>query len=103
MKYATLQSQFCDMMRPHQNIIAREHLMRTTIDVRDDVLQAAREEAARSKRSIGEVISLWAIRGVSAPPPSAEPEYRNGIPQLPRRDEIITNEHINKLREELGI
>jgi hypothetical protein len=91
------------MMLKHQIINAQEHLMRTTIDVRDDVLQAAREEAARSKRSIGEVISMWAIRGVSAPPPSAEPEYRNGIRLLPRRDEIITNEHINKLRDELSI
>jgi hypothetical protein len=90
--------------------------MRTTLDLRDDLLQAAREEAARSKRSIGEVISQWAASGLNPVSSHAlevgenrqrqaalQPERRNGIRLLPRRDEIITNEHIDKLREELGV
>ena len=79
--------------------------MRTTLEIRDSVLQAAREEAARRNTSVGEVISTWAERGIYAPLTAQQPraEYRSGIRQLPNRDEVVTNEHINKLRDELGI
>ena len=91
--------------------------MRTTINVRDDLLQAAREESLRSKRPIGDVISMWAVRGLNPAVGYFEssdnadatqarprnPERRNGIRLLPRRDEVITNEHIDELREALGV
>ena len=41
--------------------------MRTTVDLRDDVLQAARAEVVRSGTAIGEVLSNWAERGRYAP------------------------------------
>lgn len=79
--------------------------MRTTLEIRDSVLQAAREEAARRNTSVGEVISTWAERGIYAPPSVQQPraEYRSGIRQLPVRDEVVTNDHINTLRDELGV
>jgi hypothetical protein len=30
-------------------------------------------------------------------------KFRSGIRHLPSRDEVITNEHINTLRNELGV
>jgi hypothetical protein len=79
--------------------------MRTTLEIRDSVLQAAREEAARRNTSVGEVISNWAERGIYAPLTLQQPraEYKSGIRQLPGREDVITNEHINKLRDELGV
>lgn len=79
--------------------------MRTTLEIRDSVLQAAREEAARRNTSVGEVISTWAERGIYAPPSvqQVRAEYRGGIRQLERRGEVVTNEHINKLRDESGV
>ena len=79
--------------------------MRTTLEIRDSVLQAAREEALRANLSIGEVISTWAERGIYAPPSvqQVRAEYRSGIRQLERRGELVTNEHIDKLRDELGV
>jgi hypothetical protein len=41
----------------------RQHLsMRTTLDIADDLLQAAKERAQRQKRTIGEMISDLARR-----------------------------------------
>ena len=79
--------------------------MRTTLEIRDVVLQAAQEEALRANLSIGDVISAWAERGIYAPPsvPRERAEYRSGIRQLERRCELVTNEHIDKLRDELGV
>ena len=79
--------------------------MRTTLEIRDSVLQAAREEAVRRNTSIGEVISTWAERGIYAPLTVQQPraEYRSGIRQLPDREDVITNAHVNKLRDELGV
>ena len=71
--------------------------MRTTLEIRDSVLLVAREEASRRNTSVGEVISAWTERGIYAPHTAQLPraEYRTGIRQLPGRDEIVTNEHIN--------
>lgn len=87
-----------------QIVIKLPH-MRTTLEIRDSVLQAAREEAARRNTSVGEVISTWAERGIYAPLTAQQPraEHRTGIRQLPSRDEVVTNDHINKLRDELGV
>jgi len=39
--------------------------MRTTLDLDDDVLAAARELAAGERRSLGSMISEWARRGMT--------------------------------------
>ena len=89
-----------------QNMASQRNLsVRTTLEIRDSVLQAAREEALRANLSIGEVISTWAERGIYASPSvqQVRAEYRSGIRQLERRGELVTNEHIDKLRDELGV
>jgi hypothetical protein len=77
--------------------------MRTTLDIEDDVLQAARERAQREKRSIGEVISELARRALTAMPEPLsveEPKAVYGFRPFARRGGIVTNELIDKLRED---
>lgn len=87
--------------------------MRTTLDIADDVLLAAKEVARREKRTVGEVVSMLA-RSSLLRPPSAAPGgkvskstaqklARLGITPLPRRGGIVTEELINRIREEEGI
>lgn len=78
--------------------------MRTTLDIADDVLQAAKERARREGRTAGEVISDLArvalTTPVAAPPKASEPRPHYGIRPFPRRGNLVTNELVDKLREE---
>ena len=51
--------------------------MRTTLDIDEDVLQAAKELAAREQKTAGKLISEWARRGLRSPPDSS-PEHGDG-------------------------
>jgi hypothetical protein len=89
--------------------------MRTTVDLRDDLLQAAREEAARTRTPMGAVLSDWAERGRYAPLPntansptapldSAAQVAVNGFRVvLPKRREVVTVDHVRRLMDEEGI
>jgi hypothetical protein len=74
--------------------------MRTTLTIDDDVLAAAKELAARERRSVGEILSDLARRSLQREAPSRE---RNGIPLLPLREPgtIVTPDLVNRLRDEL--
>ncbi len=77
--------------------------MRTTLDIADDVLQAARELARRGKSTIGEVLSELARRGLTAPAVSegaAEPKALYGFQPFGRRGGIVTNDLIDRLRDD---
>jgi hypothetical protein len=77
--------------------------MRTTLDIADDVLQAAKERARRENKTAGEVISELARKALNAPPdmPSAgEPRAHYGLRPFPKRGGIVTNELIDRLRED---
>lgn len=75
--------------------------MRTTLDIDDDVLRAAKELARRNKTSAGAVISELTRRALTTPPPAErEPEAQHGFRPFPRRGAIVTNGQIDKLREE---
>lgn len=82
--------------------------MRTTLDIEEDVLQAAKELAEREKTTAGKIISRLARKGLIGEPPENgikqdKIKYRNGVPLLPRRGVIVTNELIDRIREEEGI
>ena len=74
--------------------------MRTTIDIADDVLMAAKERARRENKTAGEVISELARQALTAVMPMAvgEPVAVYGFTPFPPRGNVITNELINKLR-----
>ena len=77
--------------------------MRTTLDIANDVLHAAKERARQEKRTTGEVISELARRALTAPPeaPVARaPKAIYGLRPFPKRGGIVTNELIDKLRED---
>lgn len=75
--------------------------MRTTLSIDDDVLSAAKEMATTQNRTVGDVISSLARRGLS--PTEPRRQMRNGIPLLPVRagEKRVTSELVQKLREEL--
>ena len=75
--------------------------MRTTLNIDDDVLQAARELAAKQKSTAGDVISTLARRALAATP--ALKRTKNAVPILPRRGDVITLEHVRKLMEQEGV
>jgi hypothetical protein len=76
--------------------------MRTTLDIAEDVLQAAKERARREKKTTGEVISDLVRQAlIESPAASAQrkPEAVYGFRPFPTRGGIVTNELIDKLRE----
>lgn len=77
--------------------------MRTTLDIDDDVLQAAKDLARRTKKTAGAIISELARQALGAPPPGAAaktPPALHGFRPFPKRGGIVTNELIDKLRED---
>jgi hypothetical protein len=77
--------------------------MRTTLDIANDVLQAAKERARRQKKTVGEVISELARSALTAPPQAPtvrEPKAVYGFRPFPKRGGIVTNELIDTLRED---
>ena len=92
--------------------------MRTTLDIADDILFAAREIAQREKKPLGEIISNLARRAFANP---AAPTFGNvtggsalplqvaerlatyGITPLPARGAVVSNELIDRLRDAEGI
>ena len=96
--------------------------MRTTLDIADDVLAEARFVAQRDHTSMGAVISQWArdaVRGLQQPGLDAQPALvpAADYETLARRAAAmgfvpiitggvpgsVTNELINRIREEEGI
>lgn len=80
---------------------ARSASMRTTLAIDDDVLAAAKHLAEREQRTIGDVISALARKGLSRGSRAPRPE-RNGVPLLPstRNMAPVTLELVNQLRDE---
>jgi hypothetical protein len=77
--------------------------MRTTLDIADDVLQAAKERARRERKTAGEIISELARAALNAPaqpPRAAQPRAQYGFRPFPKRGGVVTNELIDRLRED---
>jgi hypothetical protein len=77
--------------------------MRTTLDIADDVLAAVKERARREDRTAGEVASDLIRSALNAPPASKAvraPKSVYGFKPLPKRGVIVTNELIDRLRED---
>lgn len=72
--------------------------MRTTLDIDDDVLQAAKEIAALRGRTAGQVLSDLARKGLA---PKRTMKIRNGVPLLPHRSgRIVTTQMVEDLLDE---
>ncbi|WP_321874623.1 CopG family transcriptional regulator [Burkholderia ubonensis] len=75
-------------------------MSRTTLDIDDDVLEAARARAAREHVSIGRILSVLARAGLG--PKVEAPATRNGLPILPTSGaaRTVTLDLVNQLRDE---
>lgn len=82
--------------------------MRTTLDIEDDVLVAAKELARRSGTTAGQVISglvrqaLTQSAGATANS-VREPAAVCGFRPFPSRGGMVSNEQVDKLRDEEGV
>lgn len=77
--------------------------MRTTLDIDQDVLLAAKDLARRERKTAGKVISALARRALTQLPNEPgvkEPSAFYGFEPLPPRGGLVSNELINKLRED---
>jgi hypothetical protein len=82
--------------------------MRTTLDIADDVLFAAKEIAQREKKSLGQIMSELARRAFAQPTaPAAQPVSQRlaayGIHPLAPRGGVVSNALIDRLRDSEGI
>lgn len=95
--------------------------MRTTLDISDDVLFAAKDFARRDGKTVGQVVSELARRALQMPAGSAvqvqgsptaphafdtpgHPRLlQMGIRPLPSRGGVVTNDTVNTLREQEGV
>ena len=78
--------------------------MLTTLDIEEDVLQAAKELARREGSTAGRVLSELARRGLAgaARGTRGRPRLRRGVPVLPSRGGLVTLEQVERLRDEEG-
>ncbi len=79
--------------------------MRTTLDIDDDVLAAARELARRQGASAGQMVSRLlraALNGSAAPGlPAAESPTVAGFRPFPAAaGQVVSNDQIDQLRDE---
>jgi hypothetical protein len=74
--------------------------MRTTLEIDDDILGAAKELALHQKKTAGKVISELARRGIQIQRGKARQKIRNGFEILPADDRLITPQLVQKILEE---
>ncbi len=82
-------------------------MMRTTLDIDDVVLLAAKEIARRKNTTAGAVISDLARQALTSMPlePSsiAGPSAFYGFQPIPANGRLVSNEAVERLREEEGV
>jgi predicted DNA-binding ribbon-helix-helix protein len=78
--------------------------MRTTLDIEDDVLAAAKDMARRENLSAGQVISRLARLALTARADTqAAAPCVSGFRPFAARGVVVSNEQVNTLREAEGI
>lgn len=75
--------------------------MRTTLDIDEDVLRAAKEIAGLRGKTAGQVVSEL-LRQAIQTPRTADRKMRNGVPLIRRRAgaPVMTMALVNQLRDE---
>lgn len=90
-------------MTAHQN----GGVMRTTINIEKDVLNAARELARQEKTSIGEIVSRLLRKSLTGNTPQGPVQSGRstvaGFRPFPDRGVLITNEVVDSLRDREGL
>jgi len=81
--------------------------VRTTLDIDDDVLMAAKERARREKKTAGKLISQLLREAMTRPAAGGaatvgEPEAHYGFQPFSSRGTVVSEELVNRLRDEDG-
>jgi hypothetical protein len=76
--------------------------MRTTLEIDDDILGAAKELALRQKKTAGKIISELARTGIQRHHGKSIQKIRNGFEILPAEDRLITPQLVQKILEEFS-
>jgi len=77
--------------------------MRTTLDIAEDVLLAAKALGKREHKSAGQILSELARKGLAVSADRAEAKSEEeflGFRPLPSRGFVVTSELIERLRED---
>jgi len=80
--------------------------MRTTLDIDDDVLQAAKELGRRERKTAGKILSDLARKALTSTAELTGPGdfvLKNGWYVLPNRGGTVTNEMVERLLEEADL
>jgi len=81
--------------------------MRTTLNIDDDALSAAKELARRERKSAGQFISELIREALGQRVKDASPRRDDGefygFQPIPAGGTVVTDEMVNKLRDELGV
>lgn len=77
--------------------------MRTTLDIADDVLRAAKERARHERKTVGQMLSELARQALTTTHEThgvTEPKATYGLRPFASRGGLVTNELIDKLSED---
>ena len=82
--------------------------MRTTLDIGEDVMKAIKELAKREGTTAGVLVSKLLRKALTQPNPTQGNHLQEtaafyGFRPFPSTGKIVTNEDVNRLRDELGI
>ncbi|NWG74865.1 MAG: hypothetical protein HXY24_09715 [Rubrivivax sp.] len=83
--------------------------MRTTLDIDDDILEAAKAAARRERSSAGAVVSRWARQALLGAPAQAAdvrdagPAKSTGFRPFAPRGVVVTDEAVEALRDAEGL
>jgi hypothetical protein len=84
----------------HSHNVPLEEIMRTTLDLEEDVLLAAKEIAKQRGNTVGQVLSGLARQALTRRPPVST---KHGLPLFPVQPDagVVTLELVNHLRDEM--
>lgn len=82
--------------------------MRTTLNIDDDLLAAAKERARREGTTVGEVVSALLREAMTRPAGGQtsggqEPAAHYGFRPFASRGRLVTDETVNRLRDREGL
>jgi len=77
-------------------------MMRTTLEIEDDVLEVAKDIARHQCLSLGKAVSLLIRKGIQSPQLNQAKTIRNGLRVVSRARNAspVTLEIVNRLRDE---
>ena len=80
--------------------------MRTTLDLDEDILNAAKALAAQEHKPVGQFVSELlreALPARSGGTSAMRARERYGFRPIPAGGAVVTNEVVNKIRDDLGV